>query len=88
MLDQHDKPITKRDLAAFHQELRKDLKEMRRENAEFHRELMLQLGVFDENLRRDVFGFRDEEIARLVVSRDNHETRIRRLESSVDLVAA
>jgi hypothetical protein len=88
MKDRHNEPATKGDIAELRQELHDDLKNMRRENAVFHKELMRQLGVIDEQLRHDVLGAGNDRIVSLRSSMDDHEQRIRQLEKSAGLIAA
>lgn len=92
MKDRHDDPITKADLAEFRRGLQADFQQLRddidRKIESAKNELIRHVGVLDENMRRDVFGARAEEVADLVRGRDDHEARIVRLEESTGLVAA
>lgn len=80
------------DLRDLRQELHADLNELRddidQKIESAKDEIMRHVGVLDENMRRDVFGARAEEIADLEESRVDHERRIRRLEKSTGLIAA
>jgi hypothetical protein len=92
MKSQQDGPVTKTDLADFRRSLQADLAYLRAEieqKIETAKEDVLRYsGILDENLRRDLFGARAEEIADLVKSRDDHEERIVQLEESTGLIAA
>ena len=99
MKDQHNEPVTKgylaelqlatlSDLKDLRQELHEELKDVRRENAVFHRELMQQLAVIDERLRHDLLGAGNDRMVSLRSSMDDHERRIQRLEKSSGVMAA
>jgi hypothetical protein len=92
MKERHDEPVTKADLAELRRGIQADLNELRdeidRKIESAKDEIIRHVGVLDENMRRDVFGARAEEIADLEESRVDHERRIRRLEKSAGLIAA